>query len=212
MITTLSKPTERPMSFAQKIYWFADFSMAYLPLVMLCLLFFFSVWLVRSMPETTTDPSQQLTAHTIDYDFSEFTLKSYEVNGTIKSSLHGQKAQHYVDTKHTEVLAPFVYMYAKNQITTAQAKKAVVNEDGTEVQLWGKTLIKRVDTQKKDEEMQISGEFLQFFTRSDTIVSHLPVDISKGMNKFKGNEMRADNKNQTYVLQGRVSATLAPNP
>ena len=76
----------------------------------------------------------------------------------------------------------------------------------------GKTLIKRMDAQKKNEEMQISGEFLQLFTSSDTVVSHLPIVMVKGKNKFKGNEMRADNLNQTYALKGRVSATLAPNP
>ena len=212
MNTTLTRPRDRAMSLTQKIYWLIDFSMAYLPLFMLSVLFLFSVWLVRSMPESTLEQSQQAVAHSVDYDFTEFTLKSYEANGTIKSSLHGQKAQHYVDTKHTEVMSPFVYMYSKNQITTAQAKKAMVNEDGTEVQLLGKTLIKRMDAQKKNEEMQISGEFLQLFTSSDTVVSHLPIVMVKGKNKFKGNEMRADNLNQTYALKGRVSATLAPNP
>ena len=200
------------MSLTHKMFWFIDFALAYMPLFMLSVLFLFSVWLVRSMPEVVSEQSKQVVAHSVDYDFTEFTLKSYESNGQIKSSLHGQKAQHYLDTRHTEVLSPFVYVYAKNQITTAQAKKALVNEEGTEVQLLGKTSVNRSDVHNKNEGMQISGEFLQFFTSTDTVVSHLPVQITKGKNSFKGNQMRADNLNQTYSLKGRVSATLAPNP
>ena len=203
---------QRPRTLTQKIHWFADFSLAYMPMFMLFILFLFSVWLVRSMPGENVEVTTSVPTHTVDYDFSAFTLRTYEGNGKIMSSMNGQQAQHFLDTRHTEVMSPYVYMYSKNQITTVQAKKALVNEEGTEVQLWGKTLLKRMDAQQKNEEMQITGEFLHFFKTTDVVLSHLPVVITKGKNTLKADAMRVDNLNQIYALKGRVSAKLAPNP
>ena len=84
MISPLARPAAKPLTLTQKMYWFADFFMAYVPMVMLLMLFFFSVWLVRSMPQATSNQPEAVAAHTVDYDFTDFTFKTYEANGKIQ--------------------------------------------------------------------------------------------------------------------------------
>jgi len=186
--------------------------MAYLPILMLSLLFLFSVWLVRSVPPLQNPAPAAPPLHTADYDFQNFNLKTYEMNGKLKSSMHGEFAQHFQDTLSTEVNKPFVLIYSKDRVISAVAKKAIVNEDGSQVQLLGQVLLKRDDARQEKDDMQISGEFLHFYANTDTLQSHLPVNIIRGQNRFKADQLQADNVNQTYDLNGRVHATLVPEP
>ena len=112
----------------------------------------------------------------------------------------------------TEIKQPFVLIYSKDKVISVRGKKALVNEDGSQVQLMGQTLLKRVDEHPEEDDMQISGEFLHFFVNTDTLVSHLPVNIVRGKNRFKADHLDADNVNQVYQLKGRVHATLVPEP
>jgi len=196
----------------QRVHSLREAVMAYLPMIMLAALFLFSVWLVRSVPRQESSRPSAPPAHTADYDFQNFTLKSYEMNGKLKSTIHGVFAQHFQDTMNTEIKQPFVLIYSKDRVTSVRAKKAVVNEDGSQVQLMGQTLLKRDDVHPIEDDMQISGEFLHFFVNTDTLVSHLPVNIVRGKNRFKADKLEADNVNQFYLLKGRVHATLVPEP
>ena len=209
LLTTLPSASLRTK---QRIHRLRETFMAYLPIFLLSLLFLFSVWLVRSVAplQNTTPASSPL--HTADYDFQKFNLKSYEMNGNLKSSMHGEFAQHFQDTLTTEVRQPRVLIYNKDKLISAQAKKAIVNEDGSQVQLIGQVLLNRDIAGQQKDDMQISGEFLHFFASNDSLKSHLPVSIVRGQNRFKADQMHADNVSQTYKLQGRVHATLYPAP
>jgi lipopolysaccharide export system protein LptC len=206
----LTTPPRPPLSVWQRIQSLRETLMAYLPLLMLSLLFLFSVWLVRSVAPLQNTPPTAQPLHTADYDFQNFHLKTYEMNGQLKSSMHGEFAQHFQDSLATEVKTPFVLIYSKNRVISAQAKKAIVNEDGSQVQLMGSVLLKRDDARQAKDDMQISGEFLHFFANTDTLQTHLPVNIVRGQNRFKADQLHADNINQIYDLQGRVHATLVP--
>jgi lipopolysaccharide export system protein LptC len=199
-------------SLVQRLHSLRETVMAYLPMIMLAALFLFSVWLVKSVPRQESFQPSAPPSHTADYDFQNFTLKSYEMNGKLKSTIHGVSAQHFQDTMNTEIKQPLVLIYSKDRVISARGKKAVVNEDGSQVQLMGQTLLKRDDAHPVEDDMQISGEFLHFFVNTDTLVSHLPVNIVRGKNRFKADKLEADNVNQFYLLKGRVHATLVPEP
>jgi len=205
-------PLRNKPGLVQRLHSFREAVIAYLPMIMLAALFLFSVWLVRSVPRQESFQPSAPPSHTADYDFQNFTLKSYEMNGKLKSTIHGVFAQHFQDTMNTEIKQPFVLIYSKDRVTSVRAKKAVVNEDGSQVQLMGQTLLKRDDVHPIEDDMQISGEFLHFFVNTDTLVSHLPVNIVRGKNRFKADKLEADNVNQFYLLKGRVHATLVPEP
>jgi len=208
----LTRPPLQKPGLVQRLHSLRENVMAYLPMIMLAALFLFSVWLVRSVPRHESFQPSAPPSHTADYDFQNFTLKSYEMNGKLKSTIHGVFAQHFQDTMDTEIKQPFVLIYSKDRVTSVRAKKAVVNEDGSQVQLLGQTLLKRDEVHPIEDDMQISGEFLHFFVNTDTLVSHLPVNIVRGKNRFKADHLDADNVNQFYQLKGRVHATLVPEP
>ena len=212
MNTMLESPPRVLRTAKHRLQSLREALVAYLPILMLSLLFLFSVWLVRSVAPLQITASESPPLHTADYDFQNFKLKSYEMNGKLKSSMHGEFAQHFQDTLSTEVRHPFVLIYTKDKVISAQAKKAVVNEDGSQVQLMGQVLLHRDDALKQKDSMQISGEFLHFFANTDILQSHLPVSIVRGQNRFKADQLRADNANQMYKLQGRVHASLVPAP
>jgi lipopolysaccharide export system protein LptC len=208
---TLPPPRNKP-GLVQRFHSLRENVMAYLPMIMLAALFLFSVWLVRSVPRHESFQPSAPPSHTADYDFQNFTLKSYEMNGKLRSTIHGVFAQHFQDTMNTEIKQPFVLIYSKDRVTSVRGKKAFVNEDGSQVQFMGQTLLKRDDVHPVEDDMQISGEFLHFFVNTDTLVSHLPVNIVRGKNRFKADHLDADNVNQVYQLKGRVHATLVPAP
>jgi len=205
-------PLRNKPSLVQRLHSLRENVMAYLPMIMLAALFLFSVWLVRSVPRQESFQPSAPPSHTADYDFQNFTLKSFEMNGKLKSSIHGVFAQHFQDTMNTEIKQPFVLIYSKDRVTSVRGKKAFVNEDGSQIQFMGQTLLKRDDVHPVEDDMQISGEFLHFFVNTDTLVSHLPVNIVRGKNRFKADHLDADNVNQVYQLKGRVHATLVPAP
>jgi lipopolysaccharide export system protein LptC len=209
----ISRPPVRLQpSVLQRLHSLRETVMAYLPIIMLAVLFLFSVGLVRSVPRPQNYQPTAPPSHTADYDFQNFTLKSYEMNGKLKSTIHGAFAQHFQDTMDTEIKQPFVLIYSKDKVISVRGKKALVNEDGSQVQLMGQTLLKRDDVHSEEDDMQISGEFLHFFVNTDTLVSHLPVNIVRGKNRFKADKLEADNVNQFYLLKGRVHAILVPEP
>jgi lipopolysaccharide export system protein LptC len=180
----------------------------YLPLIMLSTVFLLSIWLVRSVKQEQNIPLKQTAAHIVDYDFQNFNMKSYEINGDLKSSLRGAHAQHYLDTKNTEVNEPFVLLYNKNRVVSISAKKAIVNEEGTQVQLLGKAQLKKEQLNGKKEGMEISSEYLHFYSVTDTLISHMGVQIIQGNNLFNADNLKADNLNQVFELQGNVHATI----
>lgn len=210
MNSLLTTPPSAPLSARQRLQRLREMLTAYLPILMLSLLFLFSVWLVRSVPPLENAAPAAPPMHTADYDFQNFNLKIYEMNGKLKSSMHGEFAQHFQDTLSTEVNKPFVLIYSQGRVISAQGKKAIVNEDGSQVQLIGQAVLKRDDARQEKDDMQITGEFLHFFANTDTLQSHLPVNIVHGRNRFKADQLQADNVNQTYELNGRVHAILVP--
>lgn len=208
----LSRPPLREqLGPSQRLQSLREAVISYMPMIMLAVLFLFSVWLVKSVPSQDSFQPPAPPTHKADYDFQNFTLKSYEMNGKLKSTIHGMYAQHFQDTMNTEIKLPYVLVYNNDRVTSVRGKKAIVNEDGSEVQLLGQTLLKRDDVHLAEDDMQISGEFLHFFVNTDTLVSHLPVHIVRGKNRFNADNLQADNVNQLYNLKGRVHATLTPS-
>ena len=181
----------------------------YLPMTMLSGLFLFSIWLVRSVNQVQNESSELRVAHIPDYEFQNFNLKTYEINGKLKSSLQGEYAEHFLDTKNMEVKNPYVHIFDENKVTSIKAKKAIVNEDGSQVQLIGQTLLKRENQLGNKVTMQISSDFLHFYSKTDTVTTHLPVKITHGNNHFSADRLEADNINQVFELSGKVRAILA---
>jgi lipopolysaccharide export system protein LptC len=190
------------------LWW--DTALSYMPLTLLSALLLLSIWLVRNAPEPPATAMLGPISHTPDLEFKQFTLKSYDSQGRLLSALVGKEAVQFQDTKVTVVQQPIVSVFSSSTFTQATAKQSFLNEDGTEVQLLGKATVTRIHLQSASPPETIRSEFLHFFSRTDRVVTHLPVVLTRGQDRLSGDGMVADNLTQVLQLKGRVRVQLHP--
>ena len=198
--------------FGKRMHQLWDIGLAYMPLLMLSVLLLLSIWLVRNAPTSAQPEAPIPVTHTPDYEFTRFTLRSYDINGKILSAMKGEKAQHFQDNLNTLVELPDVWMFSSKRLTTATAKQALTNEDGSQVQLMGNAMVKRNSLTPDTNTEQINSDFLHYDADTDTVVSHLPVSIIRGQDRFFADSLHADNVNQVLQLKGRVKVQIVPSP
>ena len=71
---------------------------AFIPMVLLAILLWASVWLVRNAPKAIPGAVVAETSHEPDYYANNFTLKTYSLQGGLKSFLQGVSSLHFPDT------------------------------------------------------------------------------------------------------------------
>ncbi len=205
----LPLPPVKP-ALSRRLYQAWDLVLSYMPLLMLSMMLLVSVWLVRNAKPVDEQQATPPVSHVADYEFTNFTLKSYDINGKIQSALKGTLAQHYQDTHNTWVKDPQVLIYSETKYTSAKALQALTNEDGSEVQLIGKAEVRQLPNSVEEDITQINSNFLHFYAVDDSVKTHLPVTIMNGKNTFAADAMDADNLNQTFELKGRVRVKIFP--
>lgn len=202
--------TQRLVTPWQRLRQGVDMLMGWLPLLLLGAGLLFSVWLVRSTPAGPAPATVKTPTQEADYEVRGFNLKTYDLQGQLKSAMTGVSAAHSPLTLTTLVQQPRVLIYKQGRVTSATANQALANEDGSEVQLLGQAVIHRDPSDDAPEAMNMRSEFLHFFANTDVVQTNLPVEIHKGPNSFKADSMHADNLNQLFGMQGRVKAVLHP--
>jgi len=184
---------------------------ALMPMVLLAALLWGSVWLLRNAPQALVDAPFTKPSHEPDYFAQDFTLKTYSLQGELKSFLQGRASEHYPDTLTNYINQPVVHSVSlSGRVTTAVAKQSLSNEDGSEIQLMGKAVVHKQGLLDQDPDMTLRSEFIHLFANTDRVVTYAPVKIERGDNRFEGQSLQADNLNQHFVLQGQVKALLVP--
>jgi lipopolysaccharide export system protein LptC len=184
---------------------------ALMPMVLLAVLLWGSVWLQRNAPQALTDKPFTKPSHEPDYFSQEFTLKTYSLQGELKSFLQGSASEHYPDTLTNYIEMPVVHTVSlSGRVSTAVAKQSLSNEDGSEIQLMGKAVLHKQGLLDQDPDMTLRSEFIHLYANTDRVVTYAPVKIERGDNRFEGQNLQADNLNQHFVLQGQVKALLVP--
>ncbi len=198
-------------SLRQKGQWALDVLLGWSPVVVLGLLLLVTTWLVRTAPPPLTNAPVKTPQHVANYDLRQFTLNTYNLQGQLQSSVSGLSALHFEDTLVTMVEQPQMLMYAKDgRVTSASAKKALSNEDGSEVQLIGQAQVYRASTTAQPQALTVKSEFLHFFANTDSMQTDLPVVVTRGANSFRADQLRADNLEQVLNMRGRVRVVLHP--
>ena len=184
---------------------------AFLPMVLLAIILWGSVWLVRNAPKAVSGPVVAETSHEPDYFANNFTLKTYSLQGDLKSFLQGTSSVHFPDTLTNLIEQPVVHSISRSgRLTTAVAKRSLSNEDGSEIQLIGQAVVHKQGLGAQDQAMTLHSEFIHLFANTDSLVTYAPVKIERGNNRFQGNRLKADNLNQRFLLQGQVKVLLVP--
>jgi len=188
----------------------------YLPVILMGVLALGTYWLVRSTPALPAPEVQGLARHEPDYFMRQFSVKTFDTLGHLKSEVFGAEARHYPDTDTLEIDQVRIRSFNDaGRLTTASANRAVTNSDASEVQLFGNARVLREPvpanaTVEEKPAMAYRGEFLHAFMNTERVTSHLPVELIHGQDHFTADSMNFDNLDRVMLLKGRVKGTLAP--
>ena len=187
----------------------------YLPVILMGLLALGTYWLVRSTPLLMAPAQEAAVRHEPDYFMRKFSVRTFDDAGRLTSEVLGLNARHFPDTDTLEIdLVRIRSFDEEGRLTTATATRAVTNFNATEVQLFGDARIVREpvanDAGQLQPRMEFRGEFLHAFMETERVKSHLPVELTRGNDRFTADSMDFDNRDRVMQLQGRVKGTLVP--
>lgn len=193
-----------------------DRFLLYLPVTFMGTLALLTYWLVRTAPPIAEPQAEKVVSHSPDYFLEDFSVKTFDAKGRIKSEVSGDKARHYPDTQWLEIDAIRIRTFdERGRLTVATANRGLTNEDGSEVQLIGQaTVVREADSTgtKTTPRTEYKGEFLHAFLNTEQVKSSKPVVLTRGSDRFSADSLDFDNIEQRLVLQGRVRGTLVPAP
>ena len=195
--------------------WLDRFA-TYLPILLMGLMAMTTYWLVRNTPVTPLVPTVQAPKHVPDYYMRDFSVKVFGADGKLKSEVVGKEGRHFPDTDTLEIDEPRIrFLNADGRLTTAAAKRGLINADGSEAQLFEKAVVVREASINKlgvaVPRTELQSDFLHLFTNTEEVRSHLPVVMLRGAgNRFTGDAMAYDNLGRVIQLTGRVRGTLLP--
>lgn len=189
----------------------------YTPVILMGLLALGTYWLARSTPALLgPGPRTVVPTHDPDYFLRNFSVKNFDPNGRLKSDIQGTEARHYPDTDTMEIDQPRIRSYdLKGALTTATAKHAISNSDGSQVQLIGDAVVTREAVDAKGQpqpRLEIRGEFLHAWMDVERVKSHKPVTLKRGDDVFHADSMDYDNLDRVMQLEGRVRGVIQPQP
>ncbi|HMO44956.1 MAG TPA: LPS export ABC transporter periplasmic protein LptC [Rubrivivax sp.] len=200
-------PPRPPLPWHQRL---RELLATYLPLLLMLLLALGTWWLVKNTPPADEPREAAAPRQEPDYTMHDFVVERFDKNGRLKARLQGEQLRHYADRDLIEVdRARLRAVSAEGRVLLAQAQRALVNGDGSEVQLIGDS---RVDSSgPKGEPVAFRGEFLHVFVNTERVRSHLPVVVTSDGSEFRAAGMDYDHLSGLLQLQGKMRAQLLPN-
>lgn len=187
----------------------------YLPIILMGVLALGTYWLASNTPALLGGSQEEPPPkHEPDYFMRNFSLKTFEPGGRLKSEVFGTEARHYPDTDTLEIDNPRVRAYDEGgALTVATGRMAISNGDGSEVQLMGNAVVTRHPAPDSEvPRMEFRGEFLHAFVNTERVKSHKPVTLIRGSDRFTADSLDYDNLDRVANLRGRVRGTLVPAP
>jgi len=177
---------------------------------------FGTYWLVRSTPTLLHPGMETPVQHDPDYFMRQFSVKTFDSAGRLKSEVIGTDARHFPDTDTLEIEQVRIRSFnAEGRLTTASAKHALTNGDASEVQLFGDARVVREpitdQAGQSQPRLEFRGEFLHAFMQTERVKSHKPVELIRGKDIFTAETMDFDNLDRVMQLKGRVKGTLIPD-
>jgi len=183
---------------------------AYLPLLLMAMLALGTWWLVSNTPLAETPQAAAPLKHEPDYQMSNFIVRRFAPDGAMRAQIEGDTMRHYPDTDTLEIDNVRVRAVAPDgRVTRANARSALSNGDGSEIQLQGGAHIVREGLAGEDP-IEFRGEFLHAFLNTERVRSHLPVTVTRGGMEVHADAMDYDNLERVVQLKGHVTATIPP--
>ena len=178
---------------------------SYLPLLLMAFLASGTWWLVKNTPLLDGPTELAPPRHEPDYRMANFELQRIAADGRLRVQIAGAELRHYPDTDTVEIDNARVRAIAPDgSLAIAEAKRAISNGDGSDMQLLGDVHLRRLPAgagESAPAQLEVRGEFLQALSNSEILRSHLPVTIRQG-----GATLNAQNFEYRH-LTGQVSFT-----
>jgi len=187
-----------------------DVISAYLPLLMMAVLALGTWWLVRNAPSVEAPREAAPLRHEADYTMTRFVVQRFGSDGALRTEIEGERLRHFPDDNTLEIDQARIRAIGDDGVVTvANARKALANGDGSEVQLLGDAHVVR-PANGKEEQIEFRGDFLHAFRNVERLRSHLPVVVTQGQSVVRADGMEYDNLARVVDLKGRTSATFTP--
>ncbi|MFN3859981.1 MAG: LPS export ABC transporter periplasmic protein LptC [Roseateles sp.] len=204
--TRLPAPTPRRLRPPQPWLWRVQSLLSnYLPLLLMALLASGTWWLVKNTPLLGEPGEPTPPRHVPDYRMANFEIQRIGADGRLKLQIAGAELRHYPDTDTIEIDQVRVRATAPDgSLAIAEARRALSNGDGSDLQLLGDVRLRRLAPGSGDNApalLEVRGEFLQALRHSEVLRSHLPVQIRQG-----GATLNASNFEYRH-LSGQLSFT-----
>ena len=210
----MSQTIRVPLTIRLRRVW--DRLAVYLPIVLMALMAMTTYWLVRNTPAIGDAELEADPRHVPDYFMRDFSVTVFGADGKLKSEMVGIEGRHYPDTDTLEIDQPHIRIISpEGRLTTAVAKRGLINADGSEAQLFEKAVVVREATTNAQgvavPRTELQSDFLHLFANTEEVRSHLPVVLVRGAgDRFSGDGMDYDNLDRVMQLNGRVRGTLLP--
>ncbi len=213
---TLPAPTPRRRP-VQPWLWRAQSLVAsYLPLLLMALLASGTWWLVKNTPLLGEPGELAPPRHVPDYRMNNFELQRIGADGRLNVQIAGAELRHYPDTDTVEIDQVRVRAVAPDgMLAIAEAKRAISNGDGSDLQLMGDVRLRRLPAGAREDapaQMEVRGEFLQALANSEILRSHLPVTIRQGGTTLNAQNFEYRHLTGQVSFTGKAQGQIAPRP
>jgi lipopolysaccharide export system protein LptC len=186
----------------------------YLPLLLMALLAIGTWWLVKNTP-LIGDPGEPAPPrHIPDYRMANFEIQRIGADGRLNTQIAGAELRHYPDTDTIEIDDVRVRAVAPDgSLAIAQARRAISNGDGSDLQLHGDVHLRRLAPGSGDGApavMEMRGEFLQALSNSEVLRSHLPVTVRQNGTTMQAANFEYRHLTGQVLVSGRTQGQISP--
>ena len=205
------------MNRARLLRYGMDQLSAWLPALLMMLFALGTWWLVRNAPKPPDADQQAAVSPEPDYFMRQFSVRSFDASGRLKSELTGVEGHHFPLSDTLEVTQPRMRSYDEQaRPTVATARRAVSSGDASEVRLYGDARVVREPAPREGggqtPRLEFRGEFLHAFVDAERVSSDQPVELLRGGTRFTGEQFDYDHKSGVAHLKGRVRGVIEPRP
>ncbi len=188
----------------------------YLPVLLMGVLALATYWMVQRTPVPTQPAPLPLPrGHEVSFFMRGALIKTYDPAGRLQNELSGTEIRHYGDDKSLEVDQPRLLSVSPDAwVTRASAERALIQDEGANLQLMGQAVVVREAGQQSDgrlfPRLELRGEFLIIGAREQWLRSPQPAVLTSGQDRFSADSLSYDHRTRVAELTGRVKATLMP--
>ncbi len=180
---------------------------AYLPLLLMALMALATWWLVKNAPRAPGVTAVRPLSDEPDYVMEQFSLDRFGADGRLLVRIDGAELRHLPASDRIEIDQPRLRAVAADgRVLLAQARRAIGNGDASEVQLLGDAEVTTEDS--RGDPLVLRGEFLHAFLLTESVRSHLPVQVTSGATRIGATTMTYDHATGRIELGGPVRAQM----